>query len=238
MSTISIVKHFACASLITWLCLGCATRADAGAPGPAGPPTEAEAPIVRVNREVGGHCTGFVIDARTVLTAAHCMWLKRPRNWIRPTSLHILVGYDRGDFRQHIRVSGYRVGPGYDPKDPTGRPPTSADWAILDLAEPFRGAPLPLAVARPAPGDVLAVTGYDAKRGHRLTRSVDCRVSKVGRAMFAHGCPAGHGHSGSPVFGHVGDRRAAFGLHVAIGGGQGFAILATSIDRDKAVRPY
>lgn len=52
--------------------------------------------VVRVNQEIGGHCTGFAIDAHTILTAAHCFWLERPRNWIRPTSLHGLAKYDRG----------------------------------------------------------------------------------------------------------------------------------------------
>ena len=65
--------------------------------------------VFRVNREIGGHCTGFAIDARTILTAAHCPWLERPRNWIRPTSLHVLAGYDRGKYRQHMRVFEYRV---------------------------------------------------------------------------------------------------------------------------------
>lgn len=36
--------------------------------------------VVRVNRELGGDSTGFAIDDRTVLTAAHCLWLERPRN--------------------------------------------------------------------------------------------------------------------------------------------------------------
>ena len=60
--------------------------------------------VVRVNPEIGRHCTRFAIDARRILTAAHCLWLERPRNWTRPNSLRVLAGYDRGQYRQHMRV--------------------------------------------------------------------------------------------------------------------------------------
>ncbi|MEQ9124395.1 MAG: trypsin-like serine protease, partial [Alphaproteobacteria bacterium] len=87
------------------------------AAAPAGPPaaTGPEAAIVRVNRLTGGQCTGFCIDERTVATAAHCLWLERPRNWIQPTSLHVLTGYDRGAYRQHLRIKAYRVSQDYAP---------------------------------------------------------------------------------------------------------------------------
>ncbi|MEK9722387.1 MAG: trypsin-like serine protease [Rhodospirillaceae bacterium] len=35
--------------------------------------------VGRVNKRTGGHCTGTLIAADQVLTAAHCLWHKRTR---------------------------------------------------------------------------------------------------------------------------------------------------------------
>ena len=203
-----------------------------------GEPIGPTSAIVRINREVGGHCTGFAVDRDTVMTAAHCLWLSRPRSWVRPKSLHVLVGYDRGSFRQHIRVAGYRIGAGFAPQgrpDPKAR---HADWAVLELESPFEGAPIPLAETSPTVGAVLSLAGFAGSRAHRLTRYGVCRVLKRGGAMFLHDCPAGVGQSGSPLFGVSGGQRLVFGVHTAIGEGKGLAIDAAAIRRSFAVTPY
>jgi len=225
-------------AFVAWLAALCTSHPLAAAP--AGPPsaTGPEAAIVRVNRETGGHCTGFAIDARTVATAAHCLWLERPRNWIQPASLHVLTGYDRGAFRQHLRVKAYFVSADYAPAGRPGAVGQGGDWALLELTTPFEGPALPLAQEPPAPGAVLSLAGYSGKRGHRLTRLAVCRVAERSRTQFLHDCPAWHGQSGAPLFAVEDGRRVAFGLHAASGGAKGLAVAAPAIRREAARRPY
>lgn len=214
--------------------------------GPAlGGPAQAAAPgvdsaIVRINRETGGHCTGFAVNRRTVVTAAHCLWLARPRNWIRPTSLHVLVGYDRGAFRQHLRVKAYRVAADFKPGvgRKSGR---GGDWAMLDLAAPFQGRPLPLAKGPPAIGRGLSLAGYSVTRRHRLKRHAACRVERLlgrGAVRFTHSCPAGPGHSGAPMFAWSDGVRVAYGVHTATNGKVGLAFAGYGVRTDRSRRPY
>ena len=196
--------------------------------------------IVRVNREVGGHCTGFAIDRRTIVTAAHCVWLARPRNWVRPSSLHVLVGYDVGKFKQHLRVKSYRVAADYKPG--RGRKSGSgSDWALLTVTDRIQATPMPLAKSLPALGRKLSVVGFSSKRRHRLMRMPACTVkafTRTGPRAFAHSCKAGPGFSGSPMFAWSNGKRVAFGVHTAVGGGYGLAFAATGIRADFARRPY
>ncbi len=194
--------------------------------------------VVRVNREIGGHCTGFAIDARAILTAAHCLWLERPRNWIRPTSLHVLAGYDRGQYRQHLRVVEYRVPAGYAPK--LGNPDRAADWAVLVLDQAFSGAPAPLAVKPPRLNASFIIAGFANSRLHRLTRHVNCKLQRIGQRAFQHSCATAKGVSGAPILGWEGGARATYGLHVASSRVAGIAVTSASILKEfqTARRPY
>lgn len=194
--------------------------------------------VVRVNLETGGHCTGFAIDREHVLTAAHCLWLQRPRNWIRPTSLHILAGYDRGNYRQHLRVRSYAVAARYAPG--AGNSAQPHDWALLTLEGAFSGATLPLANRPPRRQGTYAMAGYASTRRHRLTRRVACMIREMGAGVFLHGCPSAKGESGAPMIGFEDGRRVAFGLHVASSRSAGLAVMAHTIRQglNGARRPY
>ena len=93
--------------------------------------------VVRVNRAIDGHCTELAIDARRILTAAHCLRPERLRNRIRPNLLRVLSEVDQGRYRQHLRVVEYRVSAGYALK--LGDPDRAADWAVLMLDQAFLG---------------------------------------------------------------------------------------------------
>lgn len=222
--------------LITCIAVGCATH-DPGKAAAQGTPRP-ESAIVRVNLEVGGHCTGFAVDKRTVATAAHCLWLQRPQNWIQPTSLHVLAGYDRGEYSQHLRVLSYRIAADYTPGAGIATKSQGGDWALLKLNAAFRGAPLPLAGRGPSQGVTLSLAGYAGTRRHRLTRHAACTVQQVGGGRFLHSCPAGRGHSGGPMFAWADGVRVAFGIHVASNRVRGLAVAAAAIVNGRSRQPY
>ncbi len=99
-------------------------------------------------------CGGSLIDARTVLTAAHCA------AQIGPRGAEVLAGrtnlLDDGGVR--VRVASTATHPGFDPA--TFRD----DVAILRLASPVAAAPIALATAgaQPVPGTPATVLGWGA----------------------------------------------------------------------------
>ena len=68
--------------------------------------------IAKVQTNIGTRCTGVLIAPDVVLTAAHCLYNRRTDTWLQAASLHVLLGYDRGDYRWHRRVVHYTVGTG------------------------------------------------------------------------------------------------------------------------------
>src|SRR4051795_12623482 len=101
--------------------------------GPADPRVPVDAAqqpwraLGRVQTELGGRCTGFLVESRTVLTAAHCLYRRSTGSYVQPGSVHFLLGYDRGRYAAHARVAGFTLGPGYDPAREGET--IGADWA-------------------------------------------------------------------------------------------------------------
>jgi hypothetical protein len=99
-------------------------------------------------------CTGSVVDASHVLTAAHCVF-DESGNMAQPSALSVRAGVSNfstplpTDAEQDRSVTSFRVHPGYVA---TGRP-SPDDVAVLALSSPLDlSGPAVQAVALPAPG--------------------------------------------------------------------------------------
>ena len=172
--------------------------------------------VGKLFNSIGGACTAAAIAPDRVLTAAHCLYAFRTRRFLRPESIHFLLGYARGDYRVHARVSSIAIGPGYDPGDETRT--AAHDWAVLTLAEPLPPAvrPIPLAAAPPAPGAPIAIGGFAQDRAYLMTADLHCRLlgPSAGSAVLGHDCVIAHGDSGAPVLNRVGGGVQVFAVTV------------------------
>jgi protease YdgD len=175
--------------------------------------------IGKLNNSVGGSCTGAVIEQDQVLTAAHCIFNRRTGRFLPPSSLHVLFGYQRGEYKVHALVGGYTIGPGYDPARELST--LSSDWAVLKLTEPLPAEIRPLQLGEQIPGtDSRLMTGsYARGRLHVMTADNNCHLLGPlrGSALLAHNCRVAQGSSGAPLLIMEGGAAAIVGIQVAIG---------------------
>ena len=169
--------------------------------------------LVRVQTEAGSRCTGTLIAPNRVLTAAHCLVAPATGIIVQPGRLHVLAGYDRGEFRAHARGAAFTIAPGFDP---AARGPVGADWAVIRLAAPLPGATLPLAPL-PVAGTPAMLGGWQQDRAHVLLADTACRVQAIqrdalGRALLRHDCAGTRGSSGAALLVRHGEGWAVAGV--------------------------
>lgn len=168
--------------------------------------------VVRVQTNLAGRCTGALVGRRTVVTAGHCLFNPRTRRFLQASSLHVLFGYDRGDFTRHVTVARVATDPAYDPAATT--PMLGGDWAVLTLAEPApdQVPPLPVSVAPLRPGTPLMLGGYSQDRAQILMADRACHLLAESGGLLVHDCDATRGTSGGPLLVRTADGGGANGI--------------------------
>ncbi len=181
--------------------------------------------VVRVQTELGVHCSGVLIGASVALTAAHCLESPFTHRPVAPSSVHVLSGYQLGRYAGHAVALSLRIAAGYGAArsfQSGGLPSEGADWAVLRLSAPLGalGRTLPLAAAPVAIGTRVALGGYDADRIEQMVADLNCVVTgwttdAAARPLIMHDCAATSGSSGAPLLARVGGAWEVVGLQVA-----------------------
>jgi protease YdgD len=194
-----MVKSLALAVALIAMAVTLAAEADERARiAPPGYPFDA---VGRVERGGDGYCTGVLVAADRVVTAAHCLWDRELGRLVPPARLHFVAGFRRGDYRGHAKVRAVRV----DPElrfDARGRPSRlDLDYVELTLERAVAGVtPLELAPPRSA-GRELVRVGYGRSRPYLPTSTGPCLPIEASSSarLLVHDCPAQDGDSGGPL---------------------------------------
>ena len=186
--------------------------------------------IGKLYNGAGGACTGVVVSQTEVVTAAHCLYNRRNDVLLQATSLHFLIGYRQGEYREDLRISKFVTGS--DCKPDSTEASERGDWAILTLAHPPAREikPLSLADNSPSIGSRVMVGGFGQPQQFIMTADTDCGVSEIlPNGLLVHDCAVRPGDSGAPLIRSNGDAIEIVGVNVASAGINGIAVPVSSM---------
>ena len=173
----------------------------------------------RVQTELGARCTGFLVAPSVIMTAAHCLWRDEAANFVQPSSIHFMLGYDTGAWRATARAVHVVIAPAYDPFHPLRT--SQADHATIVLDHPLIGKNELLPVIRATPGMPAMLGGYQQDRKELAMGDMACHVTAVRGQLIDHDCAATRGASGAPLLVRDGDHWGIAGIDVTARDGQG-----------------
>jgi len=158
--------------------------------------------VGRVNLGNFAFCTGTLIAADVVLTAAHCLYDARTGRRVAARQIVFMAGLRDGRAAAYRGARRVYVDPGYTYDDQRRVHRVAADLALIELDQPIRQAsirPFSMAKAVVGRGTAVEMVSYALTRDKAPSLQKVCHVIGTERGMAVLTCLADFGASGAPI---------------------------------------